>query len=248
MLYEIKSDKELNIVKPFFKNIRFFIGNSVFDGMKGNAYVDNTLNPKLAVLTVNSFCFISGTIEKIKLKNIIDKYFKNYDIIPSDNLAKEIEEIYQDNIIKSYRYSIKKNPHFDILKLEQMANNLDTYFKIIEIDKKMTDRIKKEEFIRITDNYEEDGIGYCCLTVNNELVGVASSNIIYKDGIEVNIKVKEQYRRKKIATAMASKLILECLKQKRKISWDAANTNSVVLAEKLGFKYDSKYNVYSFDE
>lgn len=47
---------------------------------------------------------------------------------------------------------------------------------------------------------------------------------------------------------MASKLILECLKQKRKISWDAANTNSVVLAEKLGFKYDSKYNVYSFDE
>lgn len=54
MLYEIKSDKELNIVKPFFKNIRFFIGNSVFDGMKGNAYVDNTLNPKLAVLTVNS--------------------------------------------------------------------------------------------------------------------------------------------------------------------------------------------------
>ena len=28
--------------------------------------------------------------------------------IPSDNLAKAIEEIYQDDIIKSYRYSIKK--------------------------------------------------------------------------------------------------------------------------------------------
>lgn len=45
---------------------------------------------------------------------------------------------------------------------------------------------------------------------------------------------------------MASKLILECLSQEKKVSWNAANTNSVGLAEKLGFEYDSKYNIYSF--
>ena len=31
-----------------------------------------------------------------------------------------------------------------------------------------------------------------------------------------------------------------------KISWDAANTNSVGLAQKLGFEYDSTYNTYNF--
>lgn len=82
----------------------------------------------------------------------------------------------------------------------------------------------------------------------NKIIGVASSNIFYKDGIEVNIKVEEQYRREGIATAMASKLILECLEQNKKISWDAANMNSVGLAQKLGFKYDSTYHFYSFNQ
>ena len=53
---------------------------------------------------------------------------------------------------------------------------------------------------------------------------------------------------KGIATAMASKLIIECLNRNKKISWDAANLNSVSLAEKLGFEYDSAYNIYNFKE
>lgn len=129
--------------------------------------------------------------------------------------------------------------------MKKMANSLENNFKLIKIDKCMADRIKKESFINITDDYEKYGIGFCCIN-NNEIIGVASSNIFYKDGIEVNIRVKEQFRRKGIATAMASKLILECLSQEKKVSWDAANTNSVGLAEKLGFEYDSKYNIYSF--
>ena len=245
MLYKIKNEDELNIIKSFFKDIRFFMGKSVLDGMMGTAYVDDILNPQIAFLTVRSYCFISGTIEKVKFKDIIDEKFKDYKLIPSDNLAKQIEEIYQDNVIKSYRYSIKKNPVFDISKLKKMANSLENNFKLIKIDKCMADRIKKESFINITDDYEKYGIGFCCIN-NNEIIGVASLNIFYKDGIEVNIRVKEQFRRKGIATAMASKLILECLSQEKKVSWDAANTNSVGLAEKLGFEYDSKYNIYSF--
>lgn len=246
MLHEVKKFNDLNKIKPFFKDIRFYMGNSVLDGAMGIAYVDDIQNPQIAFLTVRSYCFISGNIEKTKFKDIIDKNFKNYKLIPSDNLAKEIEEIYKDDVTKSYRYSIKKNPIFNISKLEKMSNSLENNFKLIKIDKCMANRIKKENFINITDDYEKYGIGFCCIN-NDELIGVASSNIFYKDGIEVNIKVKEQYRRKGIATAMASKLILECLSQGKKVSWDAANTNSVGLAKKLGFEYDSKYSIYIFN-
>ena len=79
---------------------------------------------------------------------------------------------------------------------------------------------------------------------NDIIIGVVSSNIFYNDGIEVNIKVKEDYRRKGIATTLASLLILNCIKENKKISWDAANLNSVGLAQKLGFEYDSEYDCY----
>lgn len=47
---------------------------------------------------------------------------------------------------------------------------------------------------------------------------------------------------------MASKLILLCVEYDKKISWDAANLYSVKLAQKLGFEYDSTYNIYLFNK
>ena len=209
----------------------------------GNAFVDNTSNPNIAFLVVRSYCFMSGNLEKEKLKQIIDENFKNYALIPSDNLKEKIEDIYQNNFIKVQRYSIKKEVVFNIEKINDMVNKLPQNFKLIKINKKLSDRIKKENFINKTDDYQKNGIGYCCM-YNNEIIGAASSNIFYSDGIEVNIKVKEPYRRKGIATAMAAKLILECLNKNKKVSWDAANKNSVQLAQKLGFEFDSAYDIY----
>lgn len=247
MIFEINNLQNLKKIKPFFSDIRFYMGNSVLDGVMGKAFVDNIENPNIAFLIVRKYCFISGNINDKKLKNIIDKNFKNYTLIPSDIIANKIENIYYNNVQKSQRYSIKKEVSFNIDKLYRMSNNLEKDFKLIQIDESLADNIKKLEFINITDNYKKNGIGFCCMH-NNEIIGVASSNIFYKEGIEVNIKVKEEYRRKGIATAMASKLIIECLKQNKKISWDAANLNSVSLAKKLGFEYDSTYNIYKFKE
>ncbi len=245
MIFEVTEQKNLEKIKILFDDIRFYMGNSVLDGVMGKAFVDDVDNPNTAFLIVRNYCFISGNIEDKDLKEIIDKNFKNYTLIPSDNIACKIEKIYANNIQKSQRYSIKKDVTFDKEKLYQMANSLDKKFKLVQIDETLANNIKKLKFINITDNYKEYGIGFCCI-YNNEIIGVASSNIFYKDGIEVNIKVKEDYRRKGIATALASMLIIECLNQNKKISWDAANMNSVVLAEKLGFKYDSEYNIYKF--
>ena len=243
ILQRIFKYTDLDKIKPLFNDIRFYMGKSVLDGVMGEAYVDNILSPNIAFLVVRSYCFISGNLNKEKLKYIIDENFKNHTLIPSDNLKKEIENIYQSNIIKSQRYSIKKEVIFDKANLTNMINNLPQNFKLFKITKDLADRIKREKFICITDDYENNGIGYCCM-YNNKIIGVASSNIFYKDGIEVNIRVKDNYRRKGIASAMASSLILECLKEHKKISWDAYNMNSVFLAKKLGFEFDSAYDVY----
>lgn len=243
MLERIFNYTNFDKIKPLFNDIRFYMGNSVLDGVMGKAYVDNTINPQIAFLAVRSYCFISGNLSKEKLKDIIDENFRNYILIPSDNLKSEIENIYEDSIIKRQRFSVKKEVKFNETKLKDMLNKIPDKFEMIKINKNLSDRIKKEDFINITDDYEKNGIGYCCM-YNNEIIGVASSNIFYKDGIEVNIGVKENYRRRGIATAMAANLILECLRENKKISWDADNMNSVRLAQKLGFEYDSTYDIY----
>lgn len=245
MIYKIIDKNDLLKIKHFFKDIRFFMGNSILDGTMGEAYVDNIQKPKIAFLVVRSYCFISGNIDEKNLKEMIDKKFRGYELVPSDNIANQIEKIYSNNIQKSQRYSMKKDVVFDIEKLYRLANSLGHDFKLVKIDEILAKKIKEIEFINITDNYKRNGIGFCCM-IHNEIIGVASSNIFYKDGIEVNIKVKKEYRRKGVATAMAAQLIIECLKQNKKVSWDAANTCSVSLAQKLGFKYDSTYSIYNF--
>ena len=72
---------------------------------------------------------------------------------------------------------------------------------------------------------------------------MCSSNIIYNDGIEINIKIDKKFRRKGIATALAAYLILKCMEKDIKVSWDAANLNSVGLAKKLGFRFYGPYTV-----
>lgn len=244
MLVKVEN-KNLEKLRNLFKDIRFFMGHSVLDGNMGEAYVDNISNPNFAILIVRKYCFMSGNIEKESLYELINNKLKQYILIPSDNLKIVIEEIYKDNITKLERYSIKKKPVFDRKKLQKYITKVPAKYSLQEIDKNAAERIKKEKFISITDDYEKNGVGYYCI-FNNEIIGVASSDIFYKDGIEVNIKVKDEYRREGIATALSSKLILKCLEENKKISWDAANLWSVGLAEKLGFEYDFTYNIYKF--
>lgn len=244
-MLEKVENRDLEKLKSLFKEIRFYMGHSVLDGMMGEAYTDNISNPKFAILIVRKYCFMSGNIERENLYKLVNSKLKQYIIIPSDSLKSVMEEIFKDDIKKLERYSIKKTPLFDNKKLQEYISRVAEEYSIQEIDKNVAKRIKEEKFINITDNYEKNGIGYYCI-YNNEIIGVASSNIFYKDGIEVNIKVKDEYRRKGIATALASNLILKCLEENKKISWDAANLWSVGLAEKLGFEYDSTYNIYKF--
>lgn len=73
------------------------------------------------------------------------------------------------------------------------------------------------------------------------IVSGASSYSRYKEGIEIEIDTKEEYRRKGLAYICGAKLILECLERNLYPSWDAHNSGSVALAEKLGYHYSHTY-------
>lgn len=245
-MYLVKRDRDLKKAKFLFNDIRFYMGNSVLEGCMGECFVDNISSPKFAFLLVRNYCFISGEIEEKELKDVIRSFnLKDKTIIASDKIKAQIKNLFPDYKIIT-RYSIKKNPKFDESKLNDFINSLHKKYKIRPTDDDLAKRIKTEKFINITDDYENKGIGFCCF-YKNEIVGVASSNIIYKHGIEVNVKTSAEHRQQGIALALASCLILECIKRNMFVSWDAAHLGSVILAEKLGFAYHSEYECLVFN-
>ncbi len=94
--------------------------------------------------------------------------------------------------------------------------------------------------------YLEQGRGFAVLK-GGEPVAMASSYTVYREGIEIEIDTLEGERRKGLATALAAALILSCLQDGLYPSWDAANMDSVRLAEKLGYAFSHEYCCYAVE-
>lgn len=77
-------------------------------------------------------------------------------------------------------------------------------------------------------------------------MGAAWSSLVCSNGIEVSIYIEEAYRQRGVATALASRLLLECLRNKLKPNWDAANPESFKLAKKLGVRFIEAYDAYFY--
>ncbi len=246
------NNNQMNKIEHLFNDIKFYMGKSVLDGLMGEAYTDNLENPSIAYLLVRQYCFINGDSNSELAKEVLETLPKTCKrIIANDDWDDVIESIYND-FEKSKRYSLKKEKDiFNKQELKAFCENLNSEYEVKTIDQRIYKLIKADDEdpkqMKITDDYMNKGIGVCCFS-DDEIVGICSSNIIYNDGIEINIRVKEGYKHKGIGTAMASKLILMCLEKGIYPSWDAANLTSLELAKKLGYNYDSEYTIYKINE
>lgn len=248
-----KLEKEqLKIANKFFKEIKFYMARSALQGYMGEVYVDNLENPNFSFVLIERFCFIDGDsnneMAEFALANI-DEYYKV--IIANENWFEKIEKVYNDNYETDYRFSIRKDTRFDKEKLLNYIAELDDDYEIKIINEEMYKRIKETDSwvtnLGMSVDYEKYGIGFCAINKQNEIVAIVTSDMVYDDGIEINIKVKDTERQKGIATAISASIILECIKRNIYPSWDAANTNSIGLAEKLGYERDSEYKIYKIN-
>ena len=87
------------------------------------------------------------------------------------------------------------------------------------------------------------GAGFCMLE-EEKIIAVAYSSLACSDAIEISIFVEEAYRQQGRATALATQLLLWCLDNNVRPNWDAANEESCILAEKLGFSERQPYTAY----
>lgn len=152
------------------------------------------------------------------------------------------------------RYAMALPPQFDRERLQQ-GTELPG-FCLREIDGELYGQLMKEPWSEdLCGNFEDcrdflkRGLGVAALENGRPVAGAASFTL-YDDGIEIEIDTREDYRRKGLARACGSALILRCLDLGLVPYWDAANLASVHLAEKLGYRLKGPYDIWriSIDE
>lgn len=230
---------------------------SCLDRTMGSIYADNIQNPKSAMAVLGDFCFFTGVpnpeLAAFKQKKAIPDFTPDFIImIPqTPQWSDLIEKCYGSNAKKVTRYAMKKESDiFDIEKLQQAVSSLPPEYSLKLIDEEIfhlcqTENWSRDLVSRFPDysTYRQLGLG-AAIFYKDTLVSGASSYSRYRNGIEIEIDTKKEFRQKGLAYACGAKLILECLSRNLYPSWDAQNKISVALAEKLGYHYDHEYTAY----
>jgi GNAT superfamily N-acetyltransferase len=247
MIFEVE---ETSSVENLFGDWQETLIWSCLQKVMGRVYADDLQDPRSSMAILGDFAFFAGKPCKELVLYKPNWFTQNFIIMvpQNDEWAELIEDSYGDKAKKVIRYAMKKEvDNFDVNKLQAIVNSLEEKYTIQLIDEGIFQYCKlnswsKDLVSQFHDYamYEKLGLGVVIIK-DGEPVSGAASYSRYKDGIEIEIDTKEEYRRKGLAAACGAKLILECLARDLYPSWDAQNKWSVALAEKLGYHYDYDY-------
>jgi len=243
------------ILEPLFADWPENLVRSTLDGCMGEAYVNDT---HTAAQVVNAdFSFLAGDTQCAEAQTLVAHVPEGFHADTFIIAAKEdawyplIEQQFGNRAARSERYAIRKDVHhFNPEKLRGFAQTLPEGIELLQMDGeryRLAQRIEwATDFVsQFADeaDFLARGLGVMALR-NGELLAGASSYVVFKGGIEVEIDTRKDMRRQGLATACGAMLVLLCLERGLYPSWDAANRDSVALAEKLGYVFDHPYPIY----
>lgn len=249
---EVQSDQK-DILVELFKKLDDSLILSCIQNYFGKAWVDSIEQPKSGKIVVSDFCFLAGEPDEDVLRTYTegDKPWGLIMIADNDGWYKLIEKVYAKSCKRTERYGIKKEGDiFDRNLLQSYVDDLDDKYTVRLIEEKDYPVIMQEEWseslcesFQDAKDYFERGFGAVVLD-GDTIVAGASTYTCYKEGIEIEIDTREDYRRQGLALATGAKIILESLQRGLYPNWDAQNMMSVGVAQKLGYHYAGPYTVY----
>lgn len=240
-------------IAPLFEGCNETMVWSCLQGCMGSAWADHADAPTSALIINADFCFLGGE-PNVGLVQGLPSGFLIL-VPPSAKWAELIEQEYPETAKRITRYAIKKEPDvFNHQILQSNLKRLPAGYSLNRVDEPIYHQLNQENWSRdlcgqfpTYQDYQVHGIGSVVLYGDVPVSG-ASSYTYYNGGIEIQVDTKEGFRRKGLALACCSKLILTCLDQGLYPSWDAHNRKSVALSQKLGYHFDREYTAYELNK
>lgn len=246
-------------VAPLFANWEETLIWTALEGMMGQVMVLDGAKavPKAAICQAGDFVFLAGDALLPEAEQLLlamkRKLQDRFAILTPQNESWEvlIQRVFGQEAKAGERYAIwKDGSAFDREHLRQLAQTLPEGVSLEPIQGDLYDVALSVDWSRdfcsqfeSKEDFARRGLGIVALH-DGELIGGASSYIRYREGIEIEVQTRSDWRRKGIASACCAQLILNCLDAGLYPSWDAANRESVALAEKLGYREKGKYPVW----
>lgn len=255
MDYELAltESNRIRLAEAFQNNKRVdYSIDCAIEGQMGKAFVDHLDHPTAYRITGGLFWYFAGDARSPGGVEMM-RGFPAYNLLmPSPPEWIELaKEMYGERLRPFARYSFSTEKLCQE-PLEELLRNSKHRDAIVPIDEELAARLAgmPESYFELSDynsvkDFVDRGIGYA-VKENDEIKGVAYSSLVCSKGIEVSLYVEEKYRQQGVATALGSKLLLECMRRNRRPNWDAANPESCKLAKKLGYIFTESYDAYYY--
>lgn len=248
---ELTKANRLKVARAFRLNKRVdFSIECAIEGQLGTVLVDDATQPTAYCIRVGPFGYFAGDARHAGGR-LLMQGFPAYRLLmpsPLEWLA-SAQDVFGEHLKSLPRYSFSSAP----LSSEHLTRLLEgSPFREciipLSVDLAQQATEQPESPLDLSDfdsaaDFIERGLGYTVLD-NGRMMGVAYSSLVCSQGIEVSVYVEDADRRQGVATALSSRLLLECLASNLRPNWDAANPESVKLATKLGYRFLESYEAY----
>lgn len=211
-----------------------------------------TLGEDSAMASIGDFCFLAGE----PVPELVEQTRAPILVPCGGGWPEQIKAVLGERAVPFTRYTTRHAPErFDRHRLFSFTTALPQGFSIKLIDKDMYFTLMEQEWawdlcgcFENADDFLAQGLGVA-VTMGGDLPVAGAASYAACDGaIEIEIDTRPDFRRLGLATACGAKLILECLARDIYPGWDAHDSRSLSLAEKLGYQLDRPYSAYWVEE
>lgn len=249
MSYQLELTKanRLKIARAFRGNKRVdFSIECVVEGQLGRVFVDDPGQPAAYCIRVGPFGYFAGDASGAAARQLMASFPAYHLLMPSPAAWLRLaQEVFGEHLVALPRYSFS-SAQLSAEHLSQLLASARLRDRVVPVSLELASQA--DSFLDLSDfdsaaDFVERGLGYAVLD-GGKLIGAAYSSLVCSQGIEVSVYVEERRRQRGVATALCSRLLLECLALGLRPNWDAANPESVRLARKLGYEFVETYDAY----
>lgn len=236
---------------------------------KGDVWVDNIINPTLALVysfTVGGFSIMGSPndpsvyddfIEFLRGKLFLELKSKEINYFEFSAESKSTEDYIlklfsNEKINQEDEYFYRKDDANEIQEMEHYnIIQVDLEFiKQLQVGKYDNPEFLSERLLQSWGTYEmffAKSVAYVA-TIETSIVAVIVGTARYQDVIPVDIETKEEHRKKGLASTLTQYFVNECVDRGFVVQWNCVDSNiaSRNTVEKAGFKFMKKKPYYWF--
>lgn len=251
MSYELELNKanRLRLARAFRHNRRVDYGiDCVVEGQMGRAFSDDPESPTAFRVSIGPFWYFAGDADGPGGRALLAEWPPYHLLMPSPpGWAAAAREMFGERLVAFPRYSFSA-AGLSESHLENVLAGSPHRARVVALDGPLVERLSGSGHLEIEDfdspaDFVERSLGFVAFE-SDAIMGLAYGSLACSRGIEVSLFVEEAYRRQGVATALAGRLLLECVHLGRRPNWDAANPESCALAEKLGYVGAGTYDAF----